>query len=177
MSYIQSALTSAIQLADICSSIETNVICTGLLSVLLLPKLEETANMLAPSGSPNLKPHLTITGSEVHFWTKFKESSDPHPIHALNDKSRFDGKDRYNVSKLLNIYLAREVGALASDKVVVNVVSPDKFAIQLGIFSLLTTLSYRSTLVCVTPLCFAMHLAFSSESSVSHQQSAALRDA
>jgi NAD(P)-dependent dehydrogenase (short-subunit alcohol dehydrogenase family) len=34
------------------------------------------------------------------------------------------GSDRYNVSKLLNIFMAREVGKLAGREVCVNVVNP-----------------------------------------------------
>lgn len=103
--------------------LQTNVLSTGLLGVLLLPFLEETAKKTAPSASANLKPHLTITGSVVHFWSNFKEGKDAHPIHALNDHKRFNSGDRYNVSKLLNLYLARDIGARASNRVVVNVVS------------------------------------------------------
>jgi len=105
--------------------LQTNVISTGMLALLLLPLLESTAKEAAPASSPSFKPHLTLTGSEVHFWSKFKEAkNDQHPIHALNDKSKFDGNDRYNVSKLLNLFLVREIGQIATDKVVVNVVNP-----------------------------------------------------
>ena len=68
--------------------------------------------------------HLTLTGSEVHFWSTFTQHADAHPITSLNDKTKFDAKDRYQVSKLLNVFLARKLAALAGDSVVVNVVNP-----------------------------------------------------
>lgn len=43
--------------------IQTNVIGTGLLGLLLLPLLEKTADLPAPT---SMKPHLTIVASEVH---------------------------------------------------------------------------------------------------------------
>ena len=47
-------------------TITTNVISTFLLSLLILPKLRETATTL------NITPVLTIVSSEVHFFTKCK---------------------------------------------------------------------------------------------------------
>ena len=104
-------------------SLQTNVISTGLLALLLLPVVEKTAKMEAPIASSGLKPHIILTGSEVHFWTKFVEAkNEQHPIHVMNDEKRFDGRGRYNLSKLFNLFLVREIGALASKNVVVNVV-------------------------------------------------------
>lgn len=52
--------------------LQTNVISTGLLGLLLLPKLEETAKLPALATASNLKPHLTITGSEVSDITSLR---------------------------------------------------------------------------------------------------------
>ncbi|KAL8280529.1 hypothetical protein RQP46_007177 [Phenoliferia psychrophenolica] len=106
------------------STLQVNDIGTGLLAVLLLPILKRTAALPPPPGATPLKVHLTLTGSEVHFWSTFTQHADPHPITALNDAAHFDGKDRYNVSKLLNVFLARKLAAAAGDDVVVNVVNP-----------------------------------------------------
>ncbi|KAF2489110.1 short chain dehydrogenase [Lophium mytilinum] len=79
--------------------VTVNVIATFLLAFLLLPKMKETGKRY---GS---KPTLSITSSEVHAWTKFKEQAalDGKIFEALNDEAKFDGTDRYEVSKLLQI--------------------------------------------------------------------------
>ena len=94
------------------------------MALLLLPLVQKTADVKAPAKPSTFKPHITIVGSEAHYSAIFAEHTDPHPIHALNDKSRFVPSDRYNVSKLLDIYLAREIAKRAGLNVVVNVVNP-----------------------------------------------------
>ena len=56
------------------------------------------------------------------YWAKFTEHADPKPLAALNDKSRFDAEDRYNVSKLLNLYSVRELANYTGSDINVNVV-------------------------------------------------------
>ncbi|KAH7048332.1 hypothetical protein B0J12DRAFT_665698 [Macrophomina phaseolina] len=91
------------------TTITTNVISTFLLSLLLLPKLKETAQRT------NTLAHLTIVSSEVHFFTTFAEAR-KHPadpvFELLRDKDKSDMPDRYNVSKLLEVFVVR---ALAAD--------------------------------------------------------------
>lgn len=57
-------------------------------------------------------------------YAKFKAGKADHPIHALNDKAQFDGNDRYNESKLLNIFITRDISKIASSKIIVNTVNP-----------------------------------------------------
>lgn len=45
-------------------TLQVNVISTSYLAWLLLPKLSATAKLARPPGSPDLQPHLTISGSE-----------------------------------------------------------------------------------------------------------------
>lgn len=86
------------------STITTNVISTFLLSFLLLPKLRETAR------HANALTHLVIVSSEVHFFTPFAERHDPRgPFAALRDADASNMGDRYNVSKLLEVFVVREL--------------------------------------------------------------------
>ena len=99
-------------------SLQTNVLATNYLALLLLPLLKRTAEREGIT----LPPHLTIVGSNVHFSAKFIERNSDKVIAALNDETRFDGGDRYNTTKLLNIYSGRELAHLGGNNVVVNVV-------------------------------------------------------
>jgi hypothetical protein len=36
--------------------------------------------------------------------------------------SKFDAGDRYNVTKLINLFMVREIGKLAGPEIIVNVV-------------------------------------------------------
>ena len=105
--------------------INTNVISTALLAFLLHPKLQQTATQY------HISTHLTITGSELYEVAKFKEAKVPNRqiFETLNDEEVFDKNkyDRYNVSKLLVMFVLKELSALAPVEktgVVVDVVAP-----------------------------------------------------
>ncbi|GAA5914900.1 hypothetical protein JCM6882_008102 [Rhodosporidiobolus microsporus] len=112
--------------------IQVNVISTGLLAVELLPVLLRTADLPAPPGADPHKPHLSIVSSDVHYVAGFNErkavpSKHSSYLAALDDESIFVGSDRYNVSKLLDVMMAREFAklpALKAKGVVVNSVNP-----------------------------------------------------
>lgn len=70
------------------SSITTNVVSTFLLGLLLLPKLRESGQKF------NITPHLTITCSEVHAWSPFKERNSEKIFDTLNAKETADMGDR-----------------------------------------------------------------------------------
>lgn len=102
-------------------TLQVNVIATGLLALLALPKLSATADL--PGNTT--KPHLVIVASDVHEWAKFKQQDAPTLLAALNDESQADMGDRYNLSKLLDIFITREIAQLPSaKKVVVNSLTP-----------------------------------------------------
>jgi hypothetical protein len=70
-----------------------------------------------------------VTGSELYEFAKFKESSAPagQLFAALNDESKANMSDRYNVSKLLAIFVVKQIAALSpvsSSGVIVNCVAP-----------------------------------------------------
>ncbi|KAI9817911.1 MAG: hypothetical protein M1832_004531 [Thelocarpon impressellum] len=105
------------------STITVNVISTFLLALLLLPKLRETAVKF------DVIPRLVVVASFVHFLTKFPAAKSERIFDALNDEKQAEMNDRYNVSKLIEIYVVRELAGLldGSDKpgrVVLNCLNP-----------------------------------------------------
>jgi retinol dehydrogenase 12 len=85
------------------ATITTNVISTFLLGLLLLPKLKETAKRFSVS------PHLVIVSSDVHYGATFNERKTKGKIFdELNVNKLLYMLDRYNVSKLLEVYVVRE---------------------------------------------------------------------
>ncbi|KAK0511691.1 hypothetical protein JMJ35_006264 [Cladonia borealis] len=104
-------------------SITTNVISMSLLAFLLYPKLRETADKY------NTQTHFTVTGSELYEYAKFKERKAPagQLFVTLNDETKANMSDRYNVSKLLAIFVVKQMAALcpvSSGGVIVNCVAP-----------------------------------------------------
>lgn len=71
----------------------------------------------------------------MHLVAKFSERTLPGSIlDNLNDEKVHQSRwsDRYNTSKLLNIFLARKLAELAGDSIVVNVVNPGLCETELG---------------------------------------------
>ncbi|KAI8610171.1 NAD(P)-binding protein [Chytriomyces sp. MP71] len=100
-------------------TIATNVIGTFLLAILLLPRLRATAKK---RGVPS---HCTIVASEVHHFTQLPARNQPEIFKALNVVDEEEVADRYNVSKLMQVFLAREMaGKMNVDEVIVNCVNP-----------------------------------------------------
>ncbi|KAB2571055.1 Short chain dehydrogenase sol3 [Lasiodiplodia theobromae] len=96
------------------STITTNVISTFLLSLLILPALKRTA------AATRSLAHLVIVSSDVHFFTDFAErkhaAGAPGSLFAaLRDEQKSDMMDRYNVSKLLEVFVVRELAALTGN--------------------------------------------------------------
>lgn len=103
--------------------ITTNVVSTALLAFLLHPTLGETAVKF------KTQTHLTVTGSELYEIAKLKELKGPADklFDNLNDKKVANMFDRYNVSKLLQIYIVKEIAKsspVESSGVIVNIVAP-----------------------------------------------------
>lgn len=104
-------------------TITTNVVSMTLLALLLHPKLRETATKY------NTQTHITVTGSELYQVAKFKERESPagQLFTTLNDKNTARMSDRYNVSKLLAIFVVKQIAVLSpvdSSGVIVNCVAP-----------------------------------------------------
>jgi retinol dehydrogenase-12 len=65
----------------------------------------------------------------VHYWAKFpQQDAVGSVVEALNDPQQFGGgEERYNMSKVLSVFNARELAklpAVTSGKVIVNSVNP-----------------------------------------------------
>ncbi|CAD6578940.1 MAG: hypothetical protein ASARMPRED_008899 [Alectoria sarmentosa] len=104
-------------------TVTTNVVSTSLLAFLLHPKLRETATKYST------QTHFTVVGSELYEVAKFKESKAPDGqlFATLNDKSKANMFDRYNVSKLLVMFIVKQIALLSpisSSEVIVNCVAP-----------------------------------------------------
>jgi len=104
-------------------TITTNVVSLALLALLLHPKLRETA------WQNKIQTHITITASELYEVAKFAEAKAPSGkiFATLNDEKAAGMRDRYNVSKLLDIFFVKQMAALSplSDSaVIVNCVAP-----------------------------------------------------
>ncbi|KAJ6620576.1 hypothetical protein B0H10DRAFT_1791582 [Mycena sp. CBHHK59/15] len=115
-------------------TLQVNVLSTGLLGILLLPLLQATTKLSPPHpDAPQTPPHLTFTGSGALFLAKFAEKSASNILQELNDKAKSVQKDRYATSKLLDLFLAREIAELPkAEGVVVNVVDPGLCISELG---------------------------------------------
>ncbi|KAI9755531.1 MAG: hypothetical protein M4579_004257 [Chaenotheca gracillima] len=104
------------------STVTVNVVSTFLLALLILPKLQETATKF------NKVPHLIIVSSEVHFFTPFPEHKSENIFKTLNDKNSARMSDRYNVSKLLEVFTVREMAPRMSSsgkpKVILSCLNP-----------------------------------------------------
>lgn len=114
------------------SMITTNVISTFLLGFLLLPKLKQSAQKFGT------RPRITIVSSELGFTTDLPERKNPGKIFdTLNDEKTARMGDRYNISKLLEMFAVRGfvdeyASPAASYPVTINYLSPGFCRSELG---------------------------------------------
>ena len=104
-------------------SINTNVISPFLLAFLLYPKVAETASKY------KTQTHITVTASELYEFAAFKERKAPEGqiFATLNNKETANMSDRYNVSKLLEVLMVRQMAAmlpLEPSNVIINSTAP-----------------------------------------------------
>jgi retinol dehydrogenase-12 len=87
------------------STITVNVVSTFLLALLMLPKLKETAAKFSK------QPHLVIVSSGIHLMSNLTERNDPSGriFDTLNDKAKAQMNGRYPTSKLLEVFVVREM--------------------------------------------------------------------
>ncbi|KAI1342101.1 putative short-chain dehydrogenase [Xylariaceae sp. FL0016] len=108
--------------------ITVNVISTFLMALLLLPVLRRSSTQF------NVTPTLVIVGSGGHFYANFRQHNAPSILEAL--RGDVDMDDRYNVSKLLELLitreLAEEMGSNGHTPVTLNIVNPGLCRSQLN---------------------------------------------
>jgi retinol dehydrogenase 12 len=88
-------------------TVTVNVVSTYLLGLLLLPKLKETAAKF------NKQTYLTIVSLEVHFFTDIpylRSPKDKRSIFDILNENKYQS-DRYNASKLLEVFASRQIAA------------------------------------------------------------------
>ena len=102
------------------TGLQVNHLTTALLALTLLPTLKKTARN---RGRPS---RLTFTSAETHMFTRFVEQSAENSITQLNKEDMYkDAMDRYCVTKLLNVFWARELASRTPpNEVIVNYFNP-----------------------------------------------------
>lgn len=103
--------------------ITINVVPTFLLIFHLMPKQKETAHKYETT------PVVTIVSSGVHGYTTLPAKSAPNGqiFETLNDQTKSDVKERYPISKLLEVFGVRAIAERhpsSSFPVMVNSVNP-----------------------------------------------------
>ncbi|KAG8166554.1 hypothetical protein KVR01_002243 [Diaporthe batatas] len=105
------------------STITVNVLATFLMALLLLPTLRRTATKF------NVQPNLVIVSSDAHFAAGFRERT----ASTIFDAFRSDSvePDRYQTSKLLQVFLTRQLAqemskptSSSNGKVILNTLNP-----------------------------------------------------
>ncbi|KAJ3511416.1 hypothetical protein NM208_g15434 [Fusarium decemcellulare] len=102
------------------SSLQTNVLSTAYLAILLLPKLRQTAKS---SGYPT---HLEFVASNGHGDVNVASvQSDSNLLEKVNNADNFNMLKQYSITKLLEMYVVRELAAkVSSSEVIVVSVCP-----------------------------------------------------
>ncbi|KIA75507.1 dimethylallyl tryptophan synthase GliD1 [Aspergillus ustus] len=87
------------------STLTVNVINTFLLAILLLPKLRRSAEVTKST------PCISVVASDRHVMNNLPEWRESSSFALLSDPKKADMNQRYYVSKLLQILLARAMAA------------------------------------------------------------------
>jgi len=130
-------------------TLQVNHLSTTLLAILMLP-------FLSKSNVTNPGPRIVIVASSTHFQIpSLVEAQKEHVIGALNDPSLANMHQRYDETKLLNVFLTRAMAQhLSANDVVVDSVNPGLCHSELTreatgavkvIFTIFKTLLARST--------------------------------
>ncbi|KAJ5931443.1 retinol dehydrogenase 14 [Penicillium verrucosum] len=112
--------------------IQTNVLSTALLSLLLLPLLLRTRDR-----DPSARPHLALLTSDIHKSIKFPERSADSILSLLNSEEQWKksqamggATERYGVTKLMDLFITMQIAelvprdGLGEPLVIVNAVTP-----------------------------------------------------
>jgi len=115
-------------------SIQVNHLSAMLLTILLFPCLLKA---VSSGTSPN--PRVVIVSSEAHFWAKFTkaEVESDKILQKISDKNYCTPqvmRERYPISKLLNVFFVRELTKRlpANSPVIMTAVNPGYCKSELG---------------------------------------------
>ena len=109
---------------EVCEGYErqvtVNVLSTFLITLQLLPTLRRTTTRF------NTLPHIVVVASDAHYYTAFPQRDAPSVFEALRGNDQ--PTDRYNVTKLLQVLVVRELAAemdkAGAPRVVLNALTP-----------------------------------------------------
>lgn len=100
------------------TTVQVNHLGTSLLAVLLLPVLKRKSDGKNPG-------RITVVNSIMAHLSKFTNRNERPLFSALDDPSKWDGADRYGISKLLNqLFLVKLTDQVSPDNVIINMVDP-----------------------------------------------------
>ncbi|KAK0434634.1 hypothetical protein EV421DRAFT_1330211 [Armillaria borealis] len=105
------------------SSLQINDIASPLLALRLLPRMLHTAE------EHNTTPRICIVASDVHYWANLpKTVTDGDILATLSSKEYCTPSnmqsDRYNVTKLLNVFFTRSLQSRLPESIIVNSINP-----------------------------------------------------
>ncbi|KAK0620803.1 putative short-chain dehydrogenase/reductase family protein [Immersiella caudata] len=86
-------------------TVVVNVVSSMLLVMGVLPKMRETAVKTGAAG------RVVFTGSFTHWMTKFEERKEGDVLAGLDDKGKARMGERYYVSKMIQLLVARELAS------------------------------------------------------------------
>ena len=120
-------------------SVQVNVLSTTYLGILLLPRLRSTASV---TGVPSLLEFVASTGHVDVAVGSVEPNSSQGVLARVNDRANFSVLKQYQISKLLEMWAAKQVAARTSvDEVIVVASCPGLCRSNLGRdFSLLMRL-------------------------------------
>ncbi|KAJ4985749.1 short-chain dehydrogenase reductase [Stagonosporopsis vannaccii] len=101
-------------------NVQVNYIGTSLLSLLLIPKLQDSART---NKTPS---RLTLVGSEGQFWCSFNEHTAPLILEEMDKPSAFPaGIERYYTTKLMTqLWTAELASRVDGNEVTITTVNP-----------------------------------------------------
>eukprot|EP01119_Soliformovum_irregulare_P015904 TRINITY_DN4547_c0_g1_i1.p1 TRINITY_DN4547_c0_g1~~TRINITY_DN4547_c0_g1_i1.p1 ORF type:complete len:344 (-),score=93.77 TRINITY_DN4547_c0_g1_i1:202-1176(-) len=101
------------------TTLQVNHLANFLLIQYLLPLLRSTRDQ------HKVEPRIIVVASEVHEWTPYTERNQQKPLAYLNTKEKANMPDRYQVSKLLNLFMTREFAKrLSSEGISIHALNP-----------------------------------------------------
>lgn len=121
-------------------SAQVNVISTFLLSFLLLPLLQQTAC------KHDVKTHLEIVSSELYQIAGRPSGTDLY--ETLNDETKFGGASQYSMTKLVEVFVCRELAAKFSSPII-TIVNPGLCVSEIGRDLKGVSLMFRSALASI----------------------------